>query len=102
MPPYVSIRQELKVRGKKIVRIKWERFPKWEGGVFTFARRLFLKYDSASSPKVPGPRSSAIQKTSNDGNIAMLFDERRIRSVNELLTAVESHRQLARRTPIWF
>src|SRR5437660_378932 len=32
----------------------------------------------------------------------MLFDERRIRNVNELLKAVESHRQRARRTPIWF
>jgi hypothetical protein len=32
----------------------------------------------------------------------MLFDETRIRSVNELLRAVESHRQRASRTPIWF
>lgn len=32
----------------------------------------------------------------------MFFEERRIRSVNDLLTAVESHRTRARRTPIWF
>lgn len=32
----------------------------------------------------------------------MLFDERKIRSVHDLLEAVESHRQRAARTPIWF
>jgi len=32
----------------------------------------------------------------------MFFEERAIRSVGDLLTAVESHGQRARRTPIWF
>jgi hypothetical protein len=32
----------------------------------------------------------------------MLFDEVRIRTVADLLQAVESHRQRAKRTPIWF
>lgn len=32
----------------------------------------------------------------------MLFDGRRIRDVGELLRAVESHRQRARRQPIWY
>src|SRR5438552_2663311 len=32
----------------------------------------------------------------------MLFDERKIRNVSELLAAVESHRQRAKVTPIWF
>ena len=32
----------------------------------------------------------------------MFFGEQRIRSVTDLLTAVESHRARARRTPIWF
>jgi len=32
----------------------------------------------------------------------MFFDDGKIRSVNDLLTAVESHRARARRTPIWF
>ena len=32
----------------------------------------------------------------------MLFDNRRIRNVSDLLVAVESHSQRARRTPIWF
>jgi hypothetical protein len=32
----------------------------------------------------------------------MLFDDKRIRSVTDLLRAVESHRQRAKRTPIWF
>jgi FRG domain len=32
----------------------------------------------------------------------MLFDEKRIRGVADLLAAVESHRRRAERTPIWF
>ncbi len=32
----------------------------------------------------------------------MFFNERKIHSVNELLTAVESHARLANRTPIWY
>jgi len=32
----------------------------------------------------------------------MFFEERRIRSVKDVLTAVESHGQRARRTPIWY
>ncbi len=32
----------------------------------------------------------------------MLFDERKIHNVSELLAAVESHRERAKRTPIWF
>jgi hypothetical protein len=32
----------------------------------------------------------------------VLFDDRRIRNVSDLLAAVEGHRQRARRTPIWF
>src|ERR1700689_2308853 len=32
----------------------------------------------------------------------MFFDERRVRSVADVLAAVESHRQRAKRTPIWF
>jgi len=32
----------------------------------------------------------------------MFFEEKEIRTVNDLLAAVESHRQRAARTPIWF
>lgn len=32
----------------------------------------------------------------------MLFDGRRLRNVSELLAAIESHRERAKRTPIWF
>jgi hypothetical protein len=37
-----------------------------------------------------------------DENTPMIFEERIIRSVNDLLTAVESHRRRATGTPIWF
>ena len=38
----------------------------------------------------------------NASEILMLFDSRKIHNVSELLAAVESHRERAKRTPIWF